>query len=94
VKEALAIDAETGIIFWCEALDKEMAVVRPAFQFDSLDRQPEKHAYIRCHMILASDWILLESSIGLEAATLLATKPTGHRDLNPTKRRLCKKHRR
>jgi hypothetical protein len=50
VKEALTIDAETGIIFWRGALDKEMAVVRPAFQFDSLDWQPEKaHVHLVPH---------------------------------------------
>jgi Reverse transcriptase (RNA-dependent DNA polymerase) len=52
VNEALAIDAETGTTFWRDALDKEMAVVRPAFQFNPLDKKPERgYRWIPCHMI-------------------------------------------
>jgi Reverse transcriptase (RNA-dependent DNA polymerase) len=51
VKEALEIDRMTGTTFWRDAIDKEMAVVRPAFRLDSLDRVPEKHTFITCHMI-------------------------------------------
>jgi hypothetical protein len=51
VKEALKINRITGTTFWRDAIDKEMAVVRPAFLLDPLDRKPEKHKWILCHMI-------------------------------------------
>jgi Reverse transcriptase (RNA-dependent DNA polymerase) len=51
VKEALEIDRITGTTFWRDAIDKEMAVVRPAFRLDPLDRIPAKHTFITCHMI-------------------------------------------
>jgi Reverse transcriptase (RNA-dependent DNA polymerase) len=51
VKEAQEINRTTGTTFWRDAIDKEMAVVRPAFLMDPLDRKPGKHAWIVCHMI-------------------------------------------
>jgi Reverse transcriptase (RNA-dependent DNA polymerase) len=51
VKEALEIDRITGTTFWRDAIDKEMAVVRPAFLLDPLNRIPPKHTWIVCHMI-------------------------------------------
>jgi Reverse transcriptase (RNA-dependent DNA polymerase) len=51
VKEALEIDRITGTTFWRDAINKEMAVVRPAFLLEPLDRKPEKHKWIVCHMI-------------------------------------------
>jgi hypothetical protein len=51
VKEALAIDAETGTDYWRKAIDKEMGNVRVAFEFNDDDKVPIGHQEITCHMI-------------------------------------------
>ena len=51
VKEALAIDARTGTTFWRDAIEKEMANVMIAFEFDDDDKVPPGHKKIECHMI-------------------------------------------
>ena len=51
VKDALAIDAETGTTFWRDAIAKEMKNVSPAFEFRDDDVIPPGYTKIDCHMI-------------------------------------------
>jgi len=36
---------------WCDAIDKEMRNVIPAFQFIDDDKVPIGYKFIKCHMI-------------------------------------------
>ena len=51
VEEALRIDERTGTDFWRRAIEKEMAAVMPAFQFNDDNTIPAFHKHIDCHMI-------------------------------------------
>jgi hypothetical protein len=51
VKEALAIDEETGTTYWRDAIAKEMRNVSPAFEFRDDDVMPPGYKHIDCHMI-------------------------------------------
>jgi hypothetical protein len=51
VKQALAIDKNTGTTFWRDAIDKEMKNVSIAFEFIDDDVVPIGFQQIDCHMI-------------------------------------------
>jgi hypothetical protein len=51
VKQALAIDKNTGTTFWRDAIDKEMKNVSIAFEFIDDDVVPIGFQQINCHMI-------------------------------------------
>ena len=51
VKEALAIDRNTGTTFWADAIRKEMKNVEVAFEFQENGKPPPGHKEIKCHMI-------------------------------------------
>jgi hypothetical protein len=51
VKQALAIDRNTGTSFWKDAIEKEMKNVLPAFEFRDDDVMPPGFKKIDCHMV-------------------------------------------
>ena len=51
IKEALAIDRETGTDFWMKAITKEMKNVMVSFEFDEADRTPVGHLKVTVHMV-------------------------------------------
>jgi hypothetical protein len=51
VKDALALDAESGTSSWREAIAKEMKNVMPAFRFRDDDIVPPGYTKIDCHMV-------------------------------------------
>jgi hypothetical protein len=51
VKQALAIDRNTGTSFWKDAIEKEMKNVLPAFEFRDNDVMPPGFKKIDCHMV-------------------------------------------
>jgi hypothetical protein len=51
VKQALAIDRNTGTSFWKDAIEKEMKNVQPAFEFRDDDVMPPGFKKIDCHMV-------------------------------------------
>jgi hypothetical protein len=51
VKQALAIDRNTGTRFWTDAIEKEMKNVLPAFEFRDDDVMPPGFKKIDCHMV-------------------------------------------
>jgi hypothetical protein len=51
VKQALAIDRNTGTSFWKGAIDKEMQKVLPAFEFRYNDVMPPGFKKIDCRMV-------------------------------------------
>jgi Reverse transcriptase (RNA-dependent DNA polymerase) len=51
VKEALAVDANSGTTFWKDAIEMEMKNVMPAFEFRDDDKMPIGYQKIDCHMI-------------------------------------------
>jgi hypothetical protein len=51
VKEAYAIDDQTGTRFWHDAIVKEMNNVMPAFEFCDDNKPTLGHKFITCHMI-------------------------------------------
>jgi hypothetical protein len=51
VKQALAIDRNTGTSFWKDAIEKEMKNVLPAFEFRDDDVMPPGFNEIDCHMV-------------------------------------------
>jgi hypothetical protein len=54
VKEALAVDANSGTAFWKDAIGKEMKNILPAFEFQEDDKMPIGYQKVDCHMIFAS----------------------------------------
>jgi hypothetical protein len=51
VKQALAINRNTGTRFWTDAIEKEMKNVLPAFEFRDDDVMPPGFKKIDCHMV-------------------------------------------
>ena len=51
IKEALAIDKETGTTFWRDAIAKEMKNAMVSFQFSDNDEIPVGHQKITVHMV-------------------------------------------
>jgi hypothetical protein len=51
VKQALAIDRNTGTSFWKDATEKEMKNVLPAFELRDNDVMPPGFKKIDCHMV-------------------------------------------
>jgi hypothetical protein len=51
MKQALAIDRNTGTSFWKDAIEKEMKNVQPAFEFRDDDIMPPDFKKIDCHMV-------------------------------------------
>lgn len=51
VKQALAIDRNTGTTLWKDAIEKEMRNVMPAFEFVNGDEIPPFYKAIECHMV-------------------------------------------
>jgi hypothetical protein len=51
VKQALAINRNTGISFWKDVIEKEMKNVLPAFKFRDDDMMPLGFKKIDCHMV-------------------------------------------
>jgi hypothetical protein len=51
VKQALAIDRNTGTHFWTDAIEKEMKNVLQAFEFRDDDVMPPGFKKINCHMV-------------------------------------------
>jgi hypothetical protein len=51
VKQALAIDSQTGTTFWRDAIAKEMKNVMPAFTFRDDGKVPTGYNNIYCHMV-------------------------------------------
>ena len=50
IKEALAIDKETGTDFWRKAIEKEMKNTMVSFEFNDEDKIPVGHQKITVHM--------------------------------------------
>jgi hypothetical protein len=63
VKQALAIDRNTGTRFWTEAIEKEMKNVLPAFEFRDDDVMPPGFKKIDCHMVFDVKLDLVSSPV-------------------------------
>jgi Reverse transcriptase (RNA-dependent DNA polymerase) len=51
VQEALEIDRRTGITFWRDAINKEMATVAHVFEFVKDDEILGNYQFVLCHMV-------------------------------------------
>ena len=51
IKEALAVDKETGTTFWRDAIEKEMKNAMVSFEFSDDNKIPVGHQKITVHMV-------------------------------------------